>query len=112
VARRLTATVRAVDTVARLGGDEFAVVVRGVADVATARGIAGKIVEALRQPFFIDGTECSIGCSVGIALYPEHGSEVNTLLSDADEAMYLAKRGGGNRDCVYGAAAAPAGVGA
>jgi diguanylate cyclase (GGDEF)-like protein/PAS domain S-box-containing protein len=91
---RLRSALRASDTVARMGGDEFAVVLpmAGHADVASR--VAQTLVLALEQPFTLAGHAVSIGASIGIALYPEHGTDVKTLLRHADVAMYVAKRGG------------------
>jgi diguanylate cyclase (GGDEF)-like protein/PAS domain S-box-containing protein len=94
VSARFRATVRASDTVARLGGDEFALVLPG-ADAPAAATTAAKLLAALERPVVLDGWELPLGASVGIAAYPEHGSDADTLLRRADMAMYAAKR---NRD--------------
>jgi diguanylate cyclase (GGDEF)-like protein/PAS domain S-box-containing protein len=90
VGPRLRAELRDLDTVARLGGDEFVVLLRG-ADAERASGVAERLVMALEQPFELDGFGVAIGGSVGIALYPEHGEDADTLLREADIAMYAAK---------------------
>ncbi|MBF0372005.1 MAG: diguanylate cyclase [Alphaproteobacteria bacterium] len=102
VAQRLQTLVRTVDTVARLGGDEFAIVARNVPNQTAAAAIAAKIVSSLAEPFDLDGRHCQIGSSIGVALFPEHGTDGDTLVRRADEAMYEAKRGGRNqyRVCV------------
>ena len=98
VARRLTACVRESDTVARLGGDEFVVLLREVQQPEDAAAVADKIREALREPFDLGGHAATITASIGIALFPEHGEEVDALSRHADRAMYQAKEAG--RDTV------------
>jgi diguanylate cyclase (GGDEF)-like protein/PAS domain S-box-containing protein len=80
------------DTVARLGGDEFAVVLPSLADPATAAVRAKRILNTLEQPFVVDGQVLEVGASIGIALYPAHGTDARTLLRRADVAMYAAKQ--------------------
>lgn len=96
VADRLRAAVRKQDTLARLGGDEFALLLTGISDASVATGLAGKLVDAVSRPFMLRGRKHEIGISVGVALYPEHGEDPETLLNLADSAMYEAKRNGGN----------------
>jgi diguanylate cyclase (GGDEF)-like protein/PAS domain S-box-containing protein len=91
VARRLTETVRHSDTVSRLGGDEFIVCVEQIDSAGDALAAAGKISAAFAHPFGILGHELLACASVGIALYPDHGRDVATLLRNADQAMYAAK---------------------
>jgi len=88
---RLQALLRESDTIARLGGDEFAVLLPNVVDAAGGVKVADKILKALEEPFVIEGLDLDIDASIGIALYPEHGEDVNTLMQRADVAMYLAK---------------------
>lgn len=95
VAARLCGLVRASDTVARLGGDEFAIVLPTAGDTLIATRLARTIVQALDQPFTVDGRHVSVGASIGVAIYPEHGQDPKTLLRRADVAMYIAKRAGG-----------------
>lgn len=92
IARRLVECLRDGDTVARLGGDEFTVVLPGVGNVPTAELVAEKIRASLKHPFVIDDVLQPIGCSIGIALYPEHGAEPEELLRHADGRMYADKR--------------------
>ena len=94
VGRRLRRVVRAADTVARLGGDEFAVLL-SAADTGGATAVAEKIRRALEAPVGRGGSRVSAAASIGIALYPAHGTEATTLLQHADVAMYVAKRTGG-----------------
>ena len=96
VAVRLTAAVRADDTVARLGGDEFLIALWRIKDPAYAAGVAGKILEALSQPFLIEGRAVQITASAGIAIYPLHGADADALLRSADSALYAAKHAGKN----------------
>jgi diguanylate cyclase (GGDEF)-like protein/PAS domain S-box-containing protein len=91
VADRITSDLRETDTVARLGGDEFAVILPG-ADQAGAGWVAQKIITALQRPFEIEGDAHEISVSIGIAVSPQHGEDVETLLRRADIAMYVAKR--------------------
>lgn len=101
VARRLEELVRQVDTVARLGGDEFAILARSIPNETAAAAIAGKIVSRLSEPYDLDGQECRIGSSIGIALFPHHAADAETLVRHADEAMYQAKHGGRNQYRIY-----------
>jgi diguanylate cyclase (GGDEF)-like protein len=88
---RLRDALRESDTVARLGGDEFGVLLPRVVDSAAAVAVARKLRKALEEPFAIHGLALQIEASVGIALYPEHGDDVHSLLQRADVAMYEAK---------------------
>lgn len=87
---RLMPCLRKVDTLARLGGDEFACLLPDT-DVQGAVLVAGRLTEAMRAPFQIQGQNLHLGMSAGIALYPEHGDEFNSLLRQVDIAMYAAK---------------------
>jgi diguanylate cyclase (GGDEF)-like protein len=98
VADRLLHVVHDHHTVARLGGDEFAVLVADNPDLDTVSAIACQIHDHLTKAFPIDDRHLSIGASIGIALFPEHGTDVADLLRSADNAMYQAKqRGGGHQ---------------
>lgn len=90
-ASRIRAAVRPDDTVARLGGDEFTVVLPGLNDDLLAVEVAGRVRVAITEPFVIDDALIDIDVSVGIAVFPDHGDDVETLLRHADVAMYLAK---------------------
>ncbi|HVF73580.1 MAG TPA: EAL domain-containing protein [Acidimicrobiales bacterium] len=96
VGARLQSTLREGDTIARLGGDEFAILLPTVAGEAAAAQVARKIVSVLEEPFVLKGWNFDIEASIGIALFPEHGHTVDTLMQRADVAMYVAKesRGG------------------
>ena len=95
VAQRLRATVRDNDTVSRLGGDEFILLLPGANAHGAAR-VAGKLQEALRQPYQIDHHELTMAPSMGIALFPQDGADFDTLTQSADVAMYRAKLDGRN----------------
>jgi diguanylate cyclase (GGDEF)-like protein/PAS domain S-box-containing protein len=95
-ANRLTGCLRQEDTVARQGGDEFIVLLTNVDGQRTTALVAQKILSILAGPFTIDGQELHISTSIGIALYPEDGSDTLSLLKNADSAMYLAKESGRN----------------
>jgi len=95
-ATRLLACVRETDTVARLGGDEFAILLDEVASPDDVAPIARKILEALVPPLMIGNDELLITGSLGISLYPLDGADVQSLMKNADRAMYQAKQHGGN----------------
>ena len=95
--RRIGSCIRATDTVARLGGDEFAVLLTDLADTARVEKVAQHTVHMLSQPFRLGEITTSVSGSVGIAIYPHDGIDVDELLKRADLAMYAAKRGGKNR---------------
>ena len=94
VGRRLKRCVRDSDTVARMGGDEFVVLLESGRSVATAGEVAAKIRAALSEPVQVEHHTLCVLPSIGIAVYPEHGTGGEQLLKHADEAMYRAKRGG------------------
>ena len=94
-AERMQASIRASDTLARIGGDEFVQVSTGVRDSEDAARIADKLVRGLDGPIDLGQASVTVGASVGIALFPEHGSTIQELLNAADSAMYRAKRGSG-----------------
>jgi len=92
VGKRLKAALRPSDAVARLGGDEFALVLTGVGDAGEAMEVADRVVSIIEKPFEIEGIRLDVGASAGVAIAPEHGDDLATLLQRADIAMYLAKR--------------------
>ncbi|MDQ1484993.1 MAG: hypothetical protein QOJ62_686 [Actinomycetota bacterium] len=94
VAKCLRAVLREADTVARLGGDEFAILLTGNAGLGQANTVAAKVEKQLSVPIDLDGIPLQIVPSIGIALYPDHGSDASELLQRADIAMYAAKRSG------------------
>ena len=96
-AARIDGAVRQVDTAGRLGGDEFAVILPHVGEAAYAEGVARKVLGALAEPLVLGGMTIRLDASVGISLFPKHGTDPGTLLRRADVAMYRAKgRGGGH----------------
>lgn len=88
-------------TLARLGGDEFTVLLTNLADVQDAGKVARRILDALAQPFSIEGREIFVTVSVGIAIYPADGESVDALLKNSDSAMYHAKEQGQNNYQFY-----------
>jgi diguanylate cyclase (GGDEF)-like protein len=101
VAARLRACVREGDTVARLGGDEFTVLLPDVGQAVDAAKVAGKVLDVIRVPFDIDGREIFVTSSMGISLYPDDGRDAETLVKNADAAMYRAKEQGRDRYLLY-----------
>lgn len=99
VGERLAACFRGDDVVARLGGDEFAAVLpqRAGAEPPDLDGLARRIIEAVNEPVSIQGEAVRVGCSLGIALWPEDSPDVAETLRRADQALYQAKRAGRNR---------------
>jgi diguanylate cyclase (GGDEF)-like protein len=89
--------VRESDTVGRVGGDEFLVLLNGVSPPEQTLSIAEKIRAALDRPFELAGHRVQISPSIGVAFYPEHSNDGKQLVRYADEAMYDAKKSGGNR---------------
>lgn len=92
VADRLRAAVRQGDTVSRLGGDEFTILIEGIERPDNASAVADKIVDSLAQPFSIAGAIRHIAASIGISIYPTDGEQPEALLTQADKAMFEAKR--------------------
>lgn len=97
VAARIRQCVRESDTVGRIGGDEFVVLLDDTGPADHAVVVAAKIGATLRQPFELAGTRLQVSASIGIALYPTHGEDARQLLRRADDAMYDAKRQGGDQ---------------
>jgi diguanylate cyclase (GGDEF)-like protein/PAS domain S-box-containing protein len=96
VAQRVLACVRESDTVARLGGDEFVVLLTEIEEEANALAVGRKILAALQRPFDPLGHLVTIGASIGVAVFPDHGGDETVLLKNADIAMYKAKACGRN----------------
>jgi diguanylate cyclase (GGDEF)-like protein/PAS domain S-box-containing protein len=100
-ANRILECLRESDTAARIGGDEFVVLLPSVDNVQTALMVAEKIRHALSLSFEIAGHNLSISASIGIAVYPDHGTNEKILLKNSDTAMYLAKKKGRNTIVLY-----------
>lgn len=96
LAGRLTGLLRESDTVARLGGDEFMFVLSDIHSEKDVHILGRKLINAVETPFTLEGQTVRVGCSIGAALFPEHGLDRETLIRQADKAMYQAKRGGGS----------------
>lgn len=101
VAQRLQTCLRSGDTLSRFGGDEFTLLLPEVDSRESVDSIALKIVDRLKQSFVIDGHEIYIGCSIGIAMYPDAGEDMETLIQNADIAMYNAKGSGRDSHCIF-----------
>lgn len=93
VADRIRSCLRSVDTLCRLGGDEFVLYLHGV-EVTGAERVASRVLEALSRPFLQDDMNFSIGCSIGVAMYPGDGNTLEELIKQADTAMYEVKGAG------------------
>ena len=96
VSTRLQRLLRKSDTVSRMGGDEFLLLMPEIHQASEADGIAGKIIDAMDEPFFLEKNDIAISFSIGIAVFPDDGSDNETLIRRADMAMYAAKRASRN----------------
>ncbi len=101
VAERLTARLRMSDTLSRVGGDEFIVLLPEIAGVRDGINVAQKLLVAMAEPFNLAGTIIRLSASIGMAFYPQHGDTDQTLLKNADTAMYEAKKNGRNNAQIY-----------
>jgi diguanylate cyclase (GGDEF)-like protein len=97
VAERLKTWAREQDTVARVGGDEFLIVLTGLKDVADAAVATERIVNLMTAGFVVRGHPVNVSCSIGVSIFPEHSADCETLIKNADAAMYSAKENGRNR---------------
>ncbi|MEH2438095.1 MAG: CHASE2 domain-containing protein [Nostoc sp.] len=97
IAERLSNSLRASDTVSRLGGDEFTVILRAIPNVQIAAKIAAKILTSISKPIVLDGYAIRVSASIGISVYPYNSQDSETLMKQADAAMYRAKHQGKNR---------------
>ncbi|MDU9028360.1 sensor domain-containing diguanylate cyclase [Pseudomonas mediterranea] len=97
VAARINATLRESDTLARLGGDEFIAGLVGLQEVEDSEPLLRRMLQAANAPLLIGAQTVEISASIGVAFFPEHGQEIDALISKADQAMYLSKKAGGNR---------------
>jgi len=100
-AKRLGSTIRTGDTVSRLGGDEFVVLFPKIKDEGTLADLTIKLRDILQQPYSVSGISLHITPSIGIAIFPDDGDNVNSLIKNADAAMYLAKEKGRNNYQFY-----------
>jgi diguanylate cyclase (GGDEF)-like protein len=91
VAERLSQSMRKSDSVARIGGDEFTVILEDIETTADIVNVARKAIDVVSRPVTVGGQQVTVGCSIGIAVYPDGGQDVDTLLKHADMAMYQAK---------------------
>ncbi len=96
VGKRLTSSMRTTDTVSRQGGDEFVILAPAIEDAESVAYLASKLIEILSRPYRIDNHDLTVTPSIGITLYPQDGGDVETLLKNADAAMYSAKNSGRN----------------
>jgi diguanylate cyclase (GGDEF)-like protein/PAS domain S-box-containing protein len=100
VARRLRASVRESDIVCRLGGDEFVILLPEMEGIDALRPLAEKLLQRIEEPCDYKGRQLAVSACVGIAVYPDHGENVDTLIRRADEAMYFAKTETKDRVCL------------
>ncbi len=100
-AERLNAAMRKSDTIARFGGDEFVLLLPELKGIEDATRVAQKIVESFRKPFLINTHQLTVTVSIGIAVYPDDGTDEASLLKNADIAMYQAKHAGRDRYQVF-----------
>ena len=96
-AKRLTECVRQTDSVARMGGDEFTIILADLEDLTSVERIAQNILQRIAEPYDLDGELAYVSVSIGITFYPADADTSDTLLKNADQAMYLAKKHGRNR---------------
>ncbi len=96
VAERLKTWGRDQDSIARVGGDEFVLVLTDIKDMPDAAVAAERLMDAMTAEFVVQGRSLNIGCSLGISIFPEHGADGETLIKNADAAMYSAKHSGRN----------------
>jgi diguanylate cyclase (GGDEF)-like protein len=104
---RIRDCLRGQDSFARLGGDEFAIFIPLGKGTEMLSVLARRLVSVIGQPFLIEGNAVDIGISIGIAVAPEHGDTLDTLMRSADKALYQAKHGGRNTFRFYGSAQTP-----
>jgi len=100
-AERLSACMRRSDSVARMGGDEFTLLLSHIDNHTDVAHIAEKIIALISEPADINGYEVVVGCSIGIAIYPQAGRDADSLLKNADMAMYKAKQEDGSNFCFF-----------
>ena len=96
-ANRLSLLVRESDSVSRIGGDEFSIILNELKDPIKIDNLAVSIISSLNNPFYIEGNTLFISASIGIAVYPDDGKDISSLLKSADQALYKSKNDGRNR---------------
>jgi diguanylate cyclase (GGDEF)-like protein len=101
VAQRLTCLLRSSDTIARMGGDEFAVIITDISTIHNVSTVAQKAINLISKPFHLNDYTCSVGASIGIALFPSDADNIEQLTKNADIAMYHAKNKGRNNFQFY-----------
>jgi diguanylate cyclase (GGDEF)-like protein len=101
VSESLTKTMRQNDSIFRIGGDEFAIIIESISDHESVTHIAEKIIKAVSTPVVLEGHEVKVGASIGISCFPKFSSDVHSLMSTADSAMYVAKGKGKNNYQTY-----------
>ncbi len=101
VSKRLSSHVRETDMVARLGGDEFTIILPNIENLDEVERMAGRILHEISRPFLFDNIELFISTSIGITIYPNDATDLPTLLTNADNAMYRAKDEGRNTYCFF-----------
>ncbi|MBD0265151.1 MAG: GGDEF domain-containing protein, partial [Tolypothrix sp. Co-bin9] len=97
IAQRLKNSLRGTDTVSRLGGDEFTVILRAIPSMKVAARVAEKILTTITEPIVFDKYTTKVSASIGISIYPINSHDCETLVKQADTAMYRAKNLGKNR---------------
>ena len=103
VTKRLTHVLRHTDMLGRFGGDEFVIVMKGSPTETMSSDLIERLMSSIREPIKIDGNHLRVGCSIGVATYPDDGKTADELLASADAAMYRAKQSGRNRCQFYNA---------
>lgn len=100
-AHRLRGALRKVDTLARMGADEFGAICEGIHTTENAEQIGTKILDSLAQPFFLQGEAVVVSASIGISLFPTHGSDINGLIALSRMAMLEVRHGGGGKAMLF-----------
>jgi predicted signal transduction protein with EAL and GGDEF domain len=101
VSKRLTSHVRETDMVARLGGDEFTIVLPNIANISEIEQTVTRVLNGIATPFDLEGHELFISASIGITIYPNDATDISTMMTNADNAMYRAKDEGRNTFCFF-----------
>lgn len=102
-ATRMKSLIRQEDTISRLGGDEFTIILRDLRHAEQYTVVAEKVLMLFDTPFRVEGHALQLSCSIGISIYPQHGTQAEELLKNADAAMYQAKKNGRNGYLLYAA---------